>query len=81
MVNQHACFTLHDWDTEALGWLAAAETETPAAFKKITIDRDAKRTIVKELARIGVTEGAVFPDLDGLARELRQKIVGDVSSF
>jgi hypothetical protein len=78
MVNQHACFTLHDWDPDAIGWLQAANTDVPPPFEKITIEKDAKQGILKELARIGVTEGSVFPDLDGLACELRQRIVGNV---
>jgi hypothetical protein len=79
MVNQHSCFTLHGWTTGLLQDVADAEG-SPAGLQMIVVARTAKQEIVKQLASIGVTEGAVFPDLDGLARELRQK-VGDISGF
>lgn len=79
MVNQHSCFTLHGWATSLLHRVSE-EDEAPSPLQMITIAKTAKMQIVKQLAAIGVTEGAVFPDLDGLARELRQRI-GDVSGF
>jgi hypothetical protein len=75
MVNQHACFTLHDWeDSDDLEWLRAANTDSPSPFKAIVIEKGAKHDIISELARIGISEGSVFPDLDGLARELLQRV-------
>jgi len=53
-------------------WLANELTEPNPSIKRISIQRDQTPEIRKELRECGVTESVIFPDLDGLGRELQQ---------
>ena len=49
------------------------EVDKPdSCIRVITIDGERTRAIRTELRECGVTESVIFPDLDGLGRELRQ---------
>jgi hypothetical protein len=47
---------------------------------KILIPRDAVRTLRQELFRCGIVETSVFPDLDGLSRELKWRYTSPLES-
>ncbi len=53
-------------------WLSDEAAETDSAIRCITIDGTRTRAIRAELRECGVTESVIFPDLDGLGRELSQ---------
>jgi hypothetical protein len=53
-------------------WLADEAERKDSAIRTIIIDGSKARMIRSELRECGVTESVIFPDLDGLGRELRQ---------
>lgn len=64
VLNQRAAFTLHVELSEPL------EKMYPDVVSKITIPKEL-RTAVKSFLRIaGISEYSIFPDLDGLARDI-----------
>lgn len=70
--SQRSCFTLHGSDPR--DFEAIFDGEPLIEGKKLTkyrIPKKAVPDILGELSDLGITHGAVFPDLDGLARELR----------
>ena len=40
---------------------------------RIAVRADVKRSLLRQIACYGITEAALFPDLDGLARDLKQE--------
>jgi hypothetical protein len=54
------------------GWLAQRVGTTGFPVETIIIDANASSEIRRELRDAGITESVIFPDLDGLGRELRQ---------
>ena len=53
-------------------WLANLEKKQGSRLVSITIPRGSVNKIRRELKDAGITESVVFPDLDGLGRELKQ---------
>jgi len=53
-------------------WLSALVNRPNSRLRTITITTGSIGRIRQELKDAGVTESVVFPDLDGLGRELRQ---------
>ncbi|MGA3098317.1 MAG: FRG domain-containing protein [Bryobacteraceae bacterium] len=53
-------------------WLAEEFKKPDSAIKLITIAAASRRQIRQELRDCGVTESVIYPDLDGLGREMRQ---------
>jgi len=53
-------------------WLVKMERETDSLLSSITIPRGSVNRIRQELKDAGITESVVYPDLDGLGRELKQ---------
>jgi len=53
-------------------WLSSEAVKTESAIRCIAIDGTRMREIRVELRECGVTESVIFPDLDGLGRELNQ---------
>lgn len=53
-------------------WLSGETLRPDPAIRTITIDGKCARKIRAELQECGVTESVIFPDLDGLGRELDQ---------
>ncbi|MEJ2200608.1 MAG: FRG domain-containing protein [Desulfuromonadaceae bacterium] len=64
IVAQRGMFTLHGHEQSGI------EAIKQIGLEKIIIDGSQKRSILKELYVAGVTHATVFPDLDGLAREI-----------
>jgi hypothetical protein len=54
-------------------WLAELKKKTGSRIATLTIPVASVRSIRRELRDAGVTESVVYPDLDGLGRELKQK--------
>jgi hypothetical protein len=53
-------------------WLVKMEKKKDSLLSSITIPRGSINRIRQELRDAGITESVVYPDLDGLGRELRQ---------
>ena len=53
-------------------WLADESQKPDSPIRAITIDAGSAYKIRTELRDSGVTESVIFPDLDGLGREMRQ---------
>jgi len=53
-------------------YLRRIEREKDSRLISITIPKGAIGRIKQELRDAGITESVVYPDLDGLGRELRQ---------
>jgi len=67
---QHSHFTIHGKDLRGLEEFA---TGAKSRLVKILIPRPTVQTILGDLAACGITETTVYPDLEGLSRELRWK--------
>jgi hypothetical protein len=71
---QHSCFTLHPIVVPgALERERANASE--AAVAQIDVGASDKKNILEELRQAGITEVVFFPDLDGLARDLKASLV------
>ena len=72
MSSQRGCFTLHgadDRDFESI--FSDTPLITEMQFIKYRIPKEYVASVFRELSEIGITHAALFPDFDGLARELR----------
>jgi hypothetical protein len=67
--GQRACFTIHGTDERGLDSLLE---DTPI-LKRYELDPARRHSMRKELADLGITESVVFPDIDGLANELKER--------
>jgi hypothetical protein len=67
---QHACFTVHGKRIDSLQVLVP-----DSILKRYVIDPGCRLAIRRELAVLGVTESVAYPDLDGLARDLRDRFL------
>ncbi len=69
MQAQRSCFTVHGKLKNGIEELLK-ENKT-LKFTKLTIDSESSFDVKDELFSAGISESTLFPDLDGLARELR----------
>jgi hypothetical protein len=69
LTGQRSCFTIHGKDKRGLNDLLANKS----ILKRYVIDPACSQSMRRELAVLGITGSVVFPDLDGLADELRQR--------
>jgi hypothetical protein len=53
-------------------WLSDEFKKTESTIKLITIAAESRSQIRQELRDCGVTESVIYPDLDGLGREMKQ---------
>ena len=68
---QRSRFTIHGRSRRGLDVLVGKEKKP--RLVKLTISRDDSARILNDLSTCGVVETSVFPDLDGLSRELKTK--------
>jgi hypothetical protein len=68
---QRSRFTIHGRSKQGLDVLAANQRNP--RLVKLTIGQKYAATILDELSTCGIVETSVFPDLDGLSRELKTK--------
>ncbi len=66
---QRACFTVHGKKKDGLQALVPN-----TILKRYELDPVRRSDISRDLFMLGVAESTAFPDLDGLARELKQRI-------
>ena len=53
-------------------WLREEFAKSESCIKLIEITKGSRSTIRQELRDCGVTESVIYPDLDGLGREIKQ---------
>lgn len=70
---QHGCFTVHGKRKESLQALVPG-----TILRRYEIDPTRQSSMAGDLAALGVTESVAYPDLDGLARDLRHRFLGEV---
>jgi hypothetical protein len=73
ILAQRGAFTIHGDDREGLDKLAAEMPNTDRQLCKLTIPKGAIEDLRRELALNGITESLIFPELDGLCRELKRR--------
>src|SRR5262249_1917633 len=67
---QRSCFTIHGRDTRGLDTLLAGK----GILKRYELDPACRQCMRSELAvSFGITDSVVFPDIDGLANELKER--------
>jgi hypothetical protein len=67
MSAQRSCFTVHGKRKDGLNTLAQD------VVKRYAIEETVKSQMRRDLCMLGIDHSLVFPDLDGLARELRDR--------
>jgi hypothetical protein len=76
IIAQKSCFTLFGREVNGFS-IDGHELKCPCCSRRIitriTIDRTCKASIRRELSRIGITEGTVFPGLAGLCADIQQE--------
>jgi len=65
MIAQRSCFTIHGKRKESL-----CEIVDVAHLKKYVIDTSQSQHLVAELRILGIADFNVFPDLEGLAKDI-----------
>jgi hypothetical protein len=79
MSSQKSCFTVHgslEQDFESL--LSGTRLQRQGYFRKYIIPAGSRDAVEKELDVLGVTNSVVFPDLGGLALELKHRFRTDL---
>ena len=72
IVAQRGSFTIFGRDTTALN--QSANLSGPnGVIKQVRIVAAAKKEMLADLNNIGVADSVVYPDLDGLGREIRNR--------
>jgi len=56
-----------------LKWLSSRLGKPKFPIMEIIVDSNSKKKIKKQLRDNGITESVIYPDLDGLGREVRQE--------
>jgi hypothetical protein len=69
IISQKSVFTIHG--RKKNGYLDVTRKHKGARILKLRIDSKRARDIRQQLDTIGITETALFPDLEGLAREIK----------
>jgi hypothetical protein len=72
---QRGVFTIHGSKADGLDALAR-RTGSDVNLRKLTLRGELANVVQRELARAGITESVVFPELPGLCRELKNFFFG-----
>jgi len=72
IVAQRGIFTIFGQGTAPMEAVYESDNFPADCLTKIVLDRLAVPGIRKSLLKTGITDSVVFPDLDGLAREIKQ---------
>jgi hypothetical protein len=71
IVAQKSVFTIHGREKDGFGVLRKLHPDAQVCKIRITSDDQEIEAMTKDLNRAGVTETAIFPDLEGLSREIQ----------
>jgi hypothetical protein len=72
IVAQQGVFTIFGRDTKPMEQVFKADDFPAECLTKITVKRSLISPLRKSLLNHGITESVVFPDLEGLAREIKR---------
>ncbi len=72
IVAQQGAFTIFGRNTTAMEAVVASQNFPEDCLTKVIIRRGAIASMRKSLLNHGITESVVFPDLEGLAREIKR---------
>jgi FRG domain len=67
--GQRSCFTIHGTDKRGIDVLLAGKP----MLKRYVVDPAYCKSMRSDLAVLGITDSVVFPDIDGLANELKER--------
>jgi FRG domain len=67
--SQRACFTIHGKDKRGINSLVTCAS----ILRRYVVEPNARQSMINELTLLGITRSVVFPDLDGLAAELKER--------
>lgn len=73
IVAQRGSFTIFGKDNRAMEKIYTDDDFPKNSLIKIIIDKNDISTLLEQIINIGITDSVVFPDLDGLAKELKRK--------
>jgi hypothetical protein len=77
MAGQQSCFTVHGHDRRDFEQLLAnTDLAAKGFFRKYRLPRRLAPKLLGELDRLGVSFSTVYPDLEGLATQLRLRFAG-----
>lgn len=71
IVAQRGVFTIFGTDTESLEQIYAKRDYPEDCLIKVRLPKDAKPKLLASLFQIGFTHSVIFPDLEGLAKEMK----------
>jgi FRG domain len=66
--SQRSCFTIHGKRKSGLDRLVPQ-----SILRRYVVDPACRQSMINEVALLGITDSVVFPDLDGLATELKER--------
>lgn len=73
MAAQRSCFTIHGAKSLSFEKMFIDTLVENGFLRKYVIDQSSNKRILKELGLLGIKHATVFPDLDGLAVELKME--------
>lgn len=73
IVAQRGSFVLYGRDTSSMENQGALRLIEDGALRKIVVAGASKREIFAHLFNMGISDSVVYPDLDGLSREIRNR--------
>jgi hypothetical protein len=71
IVAQRGVFTVFGKDTHPMEDIYSKKDYPPDCLLKLRLPKDKRADLLKSLFQLGFTHSVVFPDLDGLAREIK----------
>jgi hypothetical protein len=72
MVAQRGVFTIFGKSTKAMEEISVSSSFQSGMVSKFVIPRESLCNLRREIDAIGITDATVFPDLDGLGKELKR---------
>jgi FRG domain len=71
IVAQRGVFTIFGKDTQPMEDIYSKKDYPQDSLQKVRLPRDVKGALLKSLFQLGFTDSVIFPDLDGLAKEIK----------
>lgn len=72
---QRSCFTVHGTDRRDFEALFSTRRGAPRFLKKYVLPRRGAPDYLRELEQMGVSDSTLFPDFEGLAREMKRRFL------
>jgi hypothetical protein len=72
IVAQKGTFVIFGVETKSMDEIADSRADLQPVLRKYTIPKSKKRDLFSSLLGIGVTDTSVYPDLEGLGREIKR---------